>query len=229
MSKIYLGKSGKAYGPYTEKELESLQSQGLLSEFQWLWDENQKCWQALEPAPAPLITKVGIQKYAFNSQANPVVTKPTPVTPAPQPVQAAPQYQAPPVIEEQPVYSEPVSQPVTHSAPAPVIPIQSAQTQKSIEKPKKKFKEKNYQAVCHNQQTVVNGELTQFDENCGELISIETSGKPGLSVPSQVFLNILDAKSGKSTNLQAKVYQIQRIANGWSYRIEWDQKALKFA
>ena len=48
--KIYLGKSGKIYGPYSQREVETLVSQGAA--FTWIWDHSGSAWQPIEAAPA---------------------------------------------------------------------------------------------------------------------------------------------------------------------------------
>lgn len=51
---IYLGKMGKAFGPYSEAQLQQLKASGSLREFSWIWDAQQQSWAPLDPPPAPL-------------------------------------------------------------------------------------------------------------------------------------------------------------------------------
>ncbi|HAR41253.1 MAG TPA: hypothetical protein DCS07_01250 [Bdellovibrionales bacterium] len=57
MKEIYLGRLGKAFGPYTEQEFQGLENSGELKNFTWLWNAGANCWEALDPAPVPLVLK----------------------------------------------------------------------------------------------------------------------------------------------------------------------------
>ncbi len=51
---IYLARSGKVHGPFTEPELEKMMASGQIQQFTWIWDQKTSAWKALDPAPAPL-------------------------------------------------------------------------------------------------------------------------------------------------------------------------------
>jgi hypothetical protein len=53
-TKTYLGKAGKIYGPFTEQEMETMRSNGLIRDFVWIWVADAKTWKCLDiPPPAP--------------------------------------------------------------------------------------------------------------------------------------------------------------------------------
>jgi hypothetical protein len=56
---IYLGKSGKSYGPFSDAEYQKLLSDGKLFEYSYQWDEGKKSWRALDPAPATFLVSTG--------------------------------------------------------------------------------------------------------------------------------------------------------------------------
>ncbi|HLE01444.1 MAG TPA: hypothetical protein VJB59_14370 [Bdellovibrionota bacterium] len=53
-TQIYLGKSGRAFGPYTQDEFDSMKTSGKLRDFSWTWNAKAKEWSPLDPAPPPL-------------------------------------------------------------------------------------------------------------------------------------------------------------------------------
>jgi len=57
VKEIYLGRLGKAFGPYTDEEFQKLENSGELKNFTWIWNTAGKNWDALDPAPAPLVIK----------------------------------------------------------------------------------------------------------------------------------------------------------------------------
>ena len=54
---IYLGKLGRAFGPYTEAEIEELKDTGAIRQFSWIWNHKMETWEPLDPAPAPIDVK----------------------------------------------------------------------------------------------------------------------------------------------------------------------------
>jgi hypothetical protein len=53
-SKIYLGKQGKIYGPYTQKELQHLDQNGELENYTFIWNTSSESWTPIEaPPPHP--------------------------------------------------------------------------------------------------------------------------------------------------------------------------------
>lgn len=59
---IWLGKSGKIFGPYSEKQYEALQTEGRLSDYTWIWDEKKQAWSPLETPPPPPVLKSSSRK-----------------------------------------------------------------------------------------------------------------------------------------------------------------------
>lgn len=52
--RVYLAKSGRVFGPYTERNMMEMESSGELSRFSWVWKSSAPGWQPLDPMPAPL-------------------------------------------------------------------------------------------------------------------------------------------------------------------------------
>ncbi len=51
---VFLGRSGRVFGPFTQNELDELSSKGRLSEYHWIWDWKTMAWKSIEaPPPAP--------------------------------------------------------------------------------------------------------------------------------------------------------------------------------
>ena len=52
---VFLGKSGKIYGPFTQVELDELSAQGQLSHYFWIWSWKTLRWNPIEsPPPRPV-------------------------------------------------------------------------------------------------------------------------------------------------------------------------------
>lgn len=45
---VYLAKSGEAFGPFSESEIEELRASGALRRYTWLWSGK---WEPIDPAP----------------------------------------------------------------------------------------------------------------------------------------------------------------------------------
>ncbi len=56
---VYLGKSGKIYGPYERVEFDQLVSDGKLGEYHWIWDTRASQWKPTEPPPPPPVSEPG--------------------------------------------------------------------------------------------------------------------------------------------------------------------------
>lgn len=48
---VYLGKLGKIFGPYTDGEIEALQTSGEIKNYSWIWAKGAKEWKPLDPMP----------------------------------------------------------------------------------------------------------------------------------------------------------------------------------
>ena len=53
---IYLGKSGKMFGPYSQREFEQMAVDGRLDQFVWMWKELEKKWIPIEAPPSLIPT-----------------------------------------------------------------------------------------------------------------------------------------------------------------------------
>ncbi len=51
--KIYLGRRGRSYGPYSEAQLETMRLSGELETFTFRWDDAEGGWRTLEKMPPP--------------------------------------------------------------------------------------------------------------------------------------------------------------------------------
>ena len=51
--KIYLGRRGKSYGPYSSTQLDQMRLSGELETFTFRWDDDSLAWKPLENAPPP--------------------------------------------------------------------------------------------------------------------------------------------------------------------------------
>jgi len=51
----YLGKQGKTYGPFSQRDFDELLSSGKIDEYFWLWDFKAKSWKPLEAPPPPIV------------------------------------------------------------------------------------------------------------------------------------------------------------------------------
>ena len=49
--KIYLGRKGKVFGPFSQPELESFRLSGEISYYRYIWDDASESWSPLEPPP----------------------------------------------------------------------------------------------------------------------------------------------------------------------------------
>jgi hypothetical protein len=78
--------------------------------------------------------------------------------------------------------------------------------------------------ICHDFRSIVSGRIREITDTGCELVSgVDTSG-PIFPQKAQVLLNLLDEKSGKSVNVQARLTAAQRIEGQWVYRIRWSVK-----
>jgi len=82
---------------------------------------------------------------------------------------------------------------------------------------------KNIAAICHNYHHAVAGRIGDVTANGCELVSDEPYSSPPLCTRSLVHLNLLDEESGKSVNVEARIFDIMKTQRGWMYRIHWDQ------
>src|SRR5262249_16231465 len=60
-AEIYFGKSGKIYGPYTDRDVTEMRVTGEIFRFTWMWESSQPGWQPVDPAPAPVTEASAIE------------------------------------------------------------------------------------------------------------------------------------------------------------------------
>jgi hypothetical protein len=53
LNKIFLGKKGKVYGPYTQDEFDKLHATGEIQTFTFVWHHDSQAWTPLEALPPP--------------------------------------------------------------------------------------------------------------------------------------------------------------------------------
>jgi|GEM_PF-1486117 len=47
----YFARHGKVFGPFPGDEVEEMHASGRIRDFAWVWSEEAKVWQAMDPAP----------------------------------------------------------------------------------------------------------------------------------------------------------------------------------
>ncbi|MBY0470931.1 hypothetical protein K2X30_07145 [bacterium] len=80
---------------------------------------------------------------------------------------------------------------------------------------------KALQAVCHDFRNVVNGMIEEFNELGCEVTSLVESSDPIFSQRSNIVINLLNEKTGKSVTLPARLTRAFRKDGSWCYRIRW--------
>ncbi len=76
-------------------------------------------------------------------------------------------------------------------------------------------------AICHDYKSIVSGRIREISENGCELVSSVQTPGPVFPQKTQVLLNLLDEKTGRSVNIQARLTRAQRCEGTWIYRIRW--------
>jgi hypothetical protein len=77
--------------------------------------------------------------------------------------------------------------------------------------------------VCHDFRSVLTGMLREISDTGCELVSgMETEG-PVFPQKTQVFLNLVDERSGRSVNIRARLTAVVRRGGQWVYRIRWSR------
>jgi hypothetical protein len=59
-ARIYLGKSGRIFGPYTDRDVSEMRATGELERFSWIWQSSAPGWQAIDPPPPPVVEGAGV-------------------------------------------------------------------------------------------------------------------------------------------------------------------------
>lgn len=103
--------------------------------------------------------------------------------------------------------------PQLHSQPQPNLRID---VDKFIEA-------RNIAAICHDYHHAIAGKIGDVTATGCELLSDEPYSSPPLCARSLVHLNLLDESTGKSVNVEARIFDIHKTHKGWMYRLSWDQ------
>jgi hypothetical protein len=59
-ARIYLGKAGRIFGPYADRDVSEMRATGEIERFSWIWQSSSPGWQAIDPPPPPVVEGVGI-------------------------------------------------------------------------------------------------------------------------------------------------------------------------
>ena len=110
--------------------------------------------------------------------------------------------------------------PSGEAAPARRSPEPSARVTHSPTKLRKVAH--GYDVLLHDYRQVVSGTMTQMTEFGCEVVCHGEVG-PTFSKDHPIQLNILDPKSGESTQVLARLDRMGRSDGNWSYRLLWDQ------
>lgn len=79
------------------------------------------------------------------------------------------------------------------------------------------------EALCYDRVSLVAGRLENVMDGGCELVSLERSAAPKLSIRSNLTLNLLNPKSGESTSVTVQLADALRRDDHWVYRLTWDQ------
>lgn len=117
---------------------------------------------------------------------------------------------------------------------APPAPPSTASTASTAETPsarKSPSKEKQerrakadrvIEAVCHDNHALVSGTLDAMTESGCELLVESAEAGQVFSKRVPVRLNLLDPKTGESTDISARLEGVSRKDGRWAYRLRWD-------
>ena len=77
------------------------------------------------------------------------------------------------------------------------------------------------EALCHDTRHVISGRLTQVTDAGCELVCPQSSVAPAFGSQSNVVLNLLEPKSGRSMNVTARLCGVRRQDGCWSLKVLW--------
>ena len=77
--------------------------------------------------------------------------------------------------------------------------------------------------ICHDQRNAISGHLDEIGPGGANLVTQDHSSLPKLGQNGKVLLNLLDSKSGKSINVDAKISSVSKQGHQWTYRLLWKQ------
>ncbi len=87
--------------------------------------------------------------------------------------------------------------------------------------PAPQISEHQYEAICHDTNTIVSGALENVSESGCDLICRDNSDSPRLGVKALLMLNVLDNAGKKAVNVKASLSEIVRREKTWVYRLRW--------
>jgi hypothetical protein len=106
----------------------------------------------------------------------------------------------------------------------PVIPPPPPPPKEQKELRREGKRETEIQAICHNNQVIMNGWIVSVDGSKFTFICEKSrEGFPTFGDGNKVILNLLSEHSGKSENAVAKVIEVHRNRGRWEYAMEWDK------
>ncbi len=170
MSKTFLGKSGKIFGPFSDTDVARMRSDGELERFSWIWQATTPGWQAIDPPPPPVVEGTGMAELQGHSMP-------------PMPRQAPP---TPPQRKSLKIVSDAMD------------------------------------AICHDYRHAVAGRIVRMTDSGCELVANGQGGKPDFQDHAKLYLNLLNAKAGKTMDVVAMLSGVSRSKEGWTYRLEWE-------
>lgn len=83
---------------------------------------------------------------------------------------------------------------------------------------------KRLSAICHDTRTLISGVFINSTAFGGELISSAHQESPAFPLRANVFLNLLDEKTGKTFTFQAQLRGLKRQQGQWIYKISWESR-----
>lgn len=83
------------------------------------------------------------------------------------------------------------------------------------------------EVICHDNQNLISGLLRLITPTGCELVSPQR-GLPSFGAKGRVHLNLFDAKTGKSTDVLARISKVMREGSAWIYQLRWYQGCPRF-
>lgn len=82
--------------------------------------------------------------------------------------------------------------------------------------------EKGVKVTCFDHIHIATGHLESVHEFGCSFLSDEDGATPNFSRKSNIIMNFLDEKSGKTQNTKARLSSVSRLDGVWVYKIKWD-------
>jgi hypothetical protein len=244
---IWLSRDGKTEGPFTQAQIDELQTNGILKNYAWIWRSAAQGWIPLNvtpPPPAPegaIVTatanigneiEIGLDHgpaTTSESAATGTVSEHNPETAiAETPITMEAQSTA----EAQSSADAHLTGDTTATADTPVTeePLTTAAAPMTTSAPDEAAsasvvplseRVSLFAAICHDNRNVIGGMLTR-QGNIGTLISKDyAEARSPFRKGHKVHLNLLDESSGSTENLQAEIEDLKKSPEGWEYTVRW--------